>query len=66
MAVCSEGPWYATFRSNLQAIVTGLRAVSVHASSPRFTPDRHACTRAGLGFHPIRGSFPPLQRPIST
>lgn len=42
LAVCSDGPWGATFAAPLTGSV-GSRFVSVHASEPVFTPDPSAC-----------------------
>jgi hypothetical protein len=42
IAVCGDGDWYATFRSNVRGFV-GLRAVSVRATAPVFTPSASAC-----------------------
>jgi len=42
LPVCSHGPWYATYRSNLFGLV-GLRVVSVRSSAPRFRPSAAAC-----------------------
>jgi hypothetical protein len=41
VAVCGRG-WYATFRSSVHGMV-GLRAVSVKATAPSFTPSPSAC-----------------------
>jgi hypothetical protein len=40
--VCAGGPWTTTFVSDTAGLV-GVRVVSVHATPPRFVPDRRPC-----------------------
>jgi hypothetical protein len=47
--VCATGSWYATYKSDVRGIV-GLRAVSVRASAPVFTPGESACRAASSAY----------------
>jgi hypothetical protein len=55
LSVCARRDAHVTYRSNARVLV-GLRAVSLKASAPVFTPDRSAC--------PTHGQTSPLRKAI--